>query len=185
MSFTPTSSRLFDPSPILRERQLGRSVKTQPHELLTLMSANIGDLWSKYAGSIDRETGRGVQSLTPRVRLKIRGPATACEFESHLRHQSEWRGQGSTGRGEMPDPLVEEVLDAWKEGEELLPDLPALSPDQETVKLAINDLRSTYLNLVDRGYRSNDHVEASAQRIENSLRAIREVAERNARPDTN
>jgi len=84
----------------------------------------------------------------------------------------------------MPDPLVEEVLDAWKEGEELLPGLPALSPDHESVKLAVNDLRSTYVNLVDRGYRSNDHVEASARRIENSLRIIREVAGRNSRTDS-
>jgi hypothetical protein len=80
----------------------------------------------------------------------------------------------------MPDPLVDVVLEAWKEGEELLPGLPPSSPDHEAVKLAINDLRSTYLELVDRGPRRQ--AEASAQKVEDSLRAIRDVAERNTKP---
>ena len=81
----------------------------------------------------------------------------------------------------MPDPLLDEVLVAWQEGEQLLPDLSPLSPDHEAVRLAINDLRNTYMALTDRGYRPPDRVLESQLRIERSTRAIREVGLRNPR----
>lgn len=40
--------------------------------------------------------------------------------------------------------VVAEVLQTWREAERLLDELPPISPDHETVRLAVHSLRATY-----------------------------------------
>ena len=83
----------------------------------------------------------------------------------------------------MPDPLIDVVLEAWRQGEELLPTLKPQSPDHESVLLAVNELRTAYITLVDRSERSNGHGPGTEQAIQRSRSAIRSVAARNPGPD--
>ena len=43
--------------------------------------------------------------------------------------------------------LVDDVLDAWRDAERLLETLPPVSPDHETVAMAVERLRETYQRL--------------------------------------
>ncbi len=47
----------------------------------------------------------------------------------------------------MTHNLVEEVLQTWRDGERLLEELPALSNDHETVRLAVASMHATYSRL--------------------------------------
>lgn len=81
----------------------------------------------------------------------------------------------------MPSTLVDEVLEVWKEGEQLLPDLQPLSPDHETVRVCVSDLRAAYVSLVSRGQSSGDNVERSRLAIDRARRSIEDVARRTNR----
>jgi hypothetical protein len=45
--------------------------------------------------------------------------------------------------------IVQEALEAWREAERLLDQVPTLDPDHETVALAVASLREAYLSLTD------------------------------------
>jgi hypothetical protein len=56
------------------------------------------------------------------------------------------------------DVLADDVLEVWGDARELLDRLPPLSPDHETVRLAVTRLQGTYQILTDRFGRSSDAV---------------------------
>jgi len=58
----------------------------------------------------------------------------------------------------VADVLAGDVLDTWGDARELLDRLPPLSPDHETVRLAVARLQGTYQILTDRFGRSSDAV---------------------------
>jgi len=73
---------------------------------------------------------------------------------------------------------VDELLEAWKHGEELLPVLPPLGSDHETVGTAVADLRAIYVALVNRGGPPKPPVEIFTPTIHGAIRAIGEVLDR-------
>jgi hypothetical protein len=81
----------------------------------------------------------------------------------------------------MPDAVLDELLEAWKQGEQLLPSLPPLSSDHETVRLAVAELRAAYVTLVDREHLATALVETSEPTIQRATHAIREVSDRTPR----
>jgi len=81
----------------------------------------------------------------------------------------------------MPDAVVDELLEAWKQGEQLLPTLPPLSTDHETVRAAVADLRATYVVLVDRDHPTNPHPTEPEEAVRRAMRAIKEVSNRTPR----
>jgi len=48
------------------------------------------------------------------------------------------------------EDVVKEALSAWQDGAELLDSLPSLSPDHETVRIAVANLRAVYEQTVAR-----------------------------------
>jgi hypothetical protein len=78
----------------------------------------------------------------------------------------------------MPAKLVEEVRDAWLEGQHLLEQLPPLSSDHETVRLAVVQLKQTYARLSKAATISHD-VRAECERtMSESLRLILSARDR-------
>jgi hypothetical protein len=70
---------------------------------------------------------------------------------------------------------MEETLRAWREGERLLETLPPLTPDHETVRLAIIQLRSTYQRVATLKAATHDVLASNRALMEEALDVIRAV----------
>jgi hypothetical protein len=77
---------------------------------------------------------------------------------------------------------MEDALRAWREGERVLDTLPPLSPDHESVRLAIVDLRTTYQRVASLKVATRDVLTANREAIEEARQVIQDVAARAMRP---
>jgi hypothetical protein len=75
----------------------------------------------------------------------------------------------------MPAGLIEEALQAWREGERLLDELPPLTPDHETVRLSLIHLREAYRQLTGRSAATAAAIASCATTIESARTTIREI----------
>jgi hypothetical protein len=75
----------------------------------------------------------------------------------------------------VPARLMADALRAWREGERTLNSIPPLTPDHETVRLAIVELRATYQRVSALNIVSEDVLAANRAAIDEAMRAIREV----------
>jgi hypothetical protein len=77
---------------------------------------------------------------------------------------------------------MEDALRAWREGERVLDTLPPLSPDHESVRLAIVDLRMTYQRVASLKVATRDVLTVNREAIEEARKVIQDVATRAMRP---
>ena len=78
----------------------------------------------------------------------------------------------------MPQKLIPEALAAWREGERLLQALPPLSPDHETVALAVAQLRDVYSTLTTSSDVTASALSSSRSTVEQAARVIAEAKRR-------
>jgi hypothetical protein len=74
------------------------------------------------------------------------------------------------------EQVLEDALDAWQQGSELLESLPALSPDHETVRLTVMRLRGVYEEIVARRHQGTAVISSSRKTIaaaNDTLRTVR------------
>jgi hypothetical protein len=76
--------------------------------------------------------------------------------------------------------LVEEVLDAWRDGERLLAELPAFDPDVESVVLSVATLRELYQMLTSTGNASSTALANNESSAADAARVIAEARKRAA-----
>lgn len=75
----------------------------------------------------------------------------------------------------MPARLMEEALRVWRDGERVLEKLPPLTPDHETVRLAIIRLKATYQRVATMASASDDVLAQNKAVIEEAARVIYEA----------
>ena len=78
----------------------------------------------------------------------------------------------------MPQNLIPKALAAWREGERLLEELPPLSPDHETVALAVARLREVYSSLTTSREVTPSALSTSRSTVEEAARVIAEAKRR-------
>jgi len=72
----------------------------------------------------------------------------------------------------MPAKTVQAALDAWRDGERLLDELPPLSPDHETLRLAIATLKASYADLASTSDATADALGRTQSVIESTRETI-------------
>jgi hypothetical protein len=84
----------------------------------------------------------------------------------------------------VPGRLMEEALRAWREGERVLEELPPLTPEHESIRLAIIQLRDAY-QMVSTPKLVTDEIMATTRAlIDQSWQVIRHVQARLAEQQT-
>ena len=81
----------------------------------------------------------------------------------------------------MSATLTEQALEAWREGERLLEELPPLTPDHEAVRLELISLREAYRHLTGRSSASNETLASCADTVAAAQETIRRVREQHVR----
>lgn len=82
----------------------------------------------------------------------------------------------------MPARLMEDALRAWREGERTLDSVPPRTPEHETVRLAIVELRAIYQRVAALKVVTEDVLAANRAAIDEATRAIHDVDLRAGRP---
>lgn len=77
----------------------------------------------------------------------------------------------------MPARLIEEALRTWRDGERLLAELSPLDPDHEAVRLAIDQLRTTYTRLTNTPGLTAEALESHRATIATAVETIVKVRE--------
>ena len=75
----------------------------------------------------------------------------------------------------MSGTLIEQALEAWRDGERLLDELPPLTPDHETVRLQLISLRQAYREMTGRSAASKETLEACRDTVERAQDSIHKV----------
>jgi hypothetical protein len=76
----------------------------------------------------------------------------------------------------MAAQLIDRVLGEWRDGEQLLRELPRIDPDHESVRRIVIDLRETYSLLSDASAVSRDVLvkcERTIERAHTTIAAVR------------
>jgi hypothetical protein len=81
-------------------------------------------------------------------------------------------------RGSVPTRLIQETLDAWREGERLLDGLPAHTADREIAEVAVNELRDQYQMLTGLTTVTGEVLQASREIVEAARETLEEVRAR-------
>jgi hypothetical protein len=74
--------------------------------------------------------------------------------------------------------LIDQALEAWRDGERLLEELPPLTPDHETVRLELISLREAYRQMTGRSVASNETLASCADTVTSARETIRKVREK-------
>ena len=78
----------------------------------------------------------------------------------------------------MPAAVIQQALDAWREGERLLEELAPLSADHETIGLQLITLREAYGELTGKPGPSKESIAACAVRIDAARALIHTVRDK-------
>jgi hypothetical protein len=73
----------------------------------------------------------------------------------------------------MPAQLITEALDAWREAERALQRLPQGSPDHETVRLIVVQMKAVYADLAQAKVLSKARLERSREAIAMARASLR------------
>src|SRR3954453_23613337 len=78
------------------------------------------------------------------------------------------------------EDVVKDALSAWQDGAELLESLPSLSPDHETVRLAVANLRAVYEQTVARRPHGASALAKSREQMATAIATLDAVRTRQA-----
>ena len=82
----------------------------------------------------------------------------------------------------MPAELLDEALRAWREAERVLQGLPPGTPDHETARLLLGQMRELHGLIAEARSGSAERLASSATAIETARQLLREIEDRRQAP---